>query len=86
MRLLPTSQAAKELHLHRNTLHRYRREGLLKAGTYWYRQGPWRNAGFLYDVDACLELFGHGRLTLRYVFSSLTAKSCTKPNKICKAM
>ena len=57
MRLLPTSQAAKELHLHRNTLHRYRREGLLKAGTHWYRQGPWRNAGFLYDVDACLELF-----------------------------
>ena len=57
MRWWPTSLACKELHVHRNTLHRYRREGLLKAGTHWVRKGPWRNAGYLYDVNACHELF-----------------------------
>ena len=57
MRLLPTALAARQLHLHRNTLHRYRKDGLLKGGTHWFRQGPSRNARYLYDVDACQELF-----------------------------
>ena len=57
MMWLPTNQASAALFLHRNTLHKYRREGLFKAGTHWIRKGPWRNAGFLYDVDACKETF-----------------------------
>jgi len=57
MRWLPTNQASAALFLHRNTLHKYRREGLFKAGTHWVRKGPWRNAGYLYDVDACKETF-----------------------------
>ena len=57
MTWLPTSQASAALYLHRNTLHKYRREGLFKAGTHWVRKGPWRNAGYLYDVDACKETF-----------------------------
>ena len=57
MMWLPTNQASAALYLHRNTLHKYRREGLFKAGTHWIRKGPWRNAGYLYDVDACKETF-----------------------------
>ena len=57
MTWLPTNQASAVLFLHRNTLHKYRREGLFKAGTYWVSKGPWRNAGYLYDVDACKETF-----------------------------
>ena len=57
MKWLPTNQASAVLFLHRNTLHKYRREGLFKAGTHWIRKGPWRNAGFLYDVDASKETF-----------------------------
>ena len=33
--------------------------GLFKAGKHWVRKGPWRNAGYLYDVDACKETFQH---------------------------
>ena len=57
MRWLPTNQESAALFLHRNALHKYRREGLFKAGTHWFRKGPWRNAGYLYDVDACKETF-----------------------------
>ena len=57
MMWLPTNQASAALFLHRNTLHKYRREDLFKAGTHWVRKGPWRNAGYLYDVDACKETF-----------------------------
>ena len=86
MRLLPTPQAAKELHLHRNTLHRYRREGLLKAGTHGVGKAPGVMQGSCTTWMLALSCFGRGRLTLRYVFSSLIAQGCTKPNRICKAM
>ena len=55
MRLLPTSQAAPYLHVHRNTLQTYRKRGLLKPGDHWRRQGPHKNSAYLWDVDACSE-------------------------------
>ena len=56
MRLLPTSQAAPYLHVHRNTLQTYRKRGLLKIGVHWRRKGPHRNSSYLWDVDAISEV------------------------------
>ena len=86
MTWLPTNQASAALFLHRNTLHKYRPEGLFKAGTHWIRKGPWRNAGYLYNVDACKDTSSSGPLNHHCVFSSLTALGCTGLNVICRAM
>ena len=56
MRLLPTSQAAPFVHVHRNTLQQWRKVGLLKAGVHWFRKGPHKNSSYLWDVDAISEV------------------------------
>ena len=86
---LPTSQASAALFLHRNTLHKYRREGLFKAGTHWIRKGPWRNAGYLplrRWLMTARKRSRSGPLTHHCVFSLLTAQGCTGLNVICRAM
>ena len=78
MRLLPTSQAAPFVHVHRNTLQQWRKVGLLKGGVHWFRKGPYGNSSYLWDVDAISEV-QRGWLTDQP--ESLSLLNCSKLHK-----